>query len=58
MEIMDEKEIHEKRVRVKINRETLALAIGFAHATVTAVMGGGDESHIFVDITQQLRKDA
>lgn len=55
---MVEEEIHEKRVRVKVNRQTLALALGFDNATVTAVMGGGDETHIFVDITQQLRKDA
>jgi hypothetical protein len=58
MEIMVEEEIHEKRVRVKVNRQTLALALGFGNATVTAVMGGGDETYIFVDITQQLRKDA
>ena len=57
MDIMDEEEVHEKRIRVKVNRETLALALGFGNATVKAVMGGTDETHLFVDITQQLRKD-
>ena len=57
MEIIDEQEIHETRLRVKVTRQALALAIGFANATVTAVMGGTDETHIFIDITQQLRKD-
>lgn len=57
MEIVNEEEIHEARIRVKINRESLALALGFGNAKVTTIMGGTDETHLLVDITQQLRKD-
>lgn len=52
--VIEEEIVRERRLQVKVNRETFAWALGFPHAKVVAILPGDDDEHLYVNIMQQL----